>query len=159
MPTKEKALVFRDTVILPALQAIGLASDAAAELLLGTALVESRLSWRRQLGNGPARGLFQMEMATHDDIWKNYLNYRAGLAAKVKALKSAAAAVAESEVENNDLYAAAMARVLYKRAPAALPAAGDLEAMATYWKQYYNTPLGKGTVGKYIEVWNGTMSA
>lgn len=159
MPTKEKALVFRATVILPALQAIDLASDAAAELLLGTALVESRLSWRRQLGNGPARGLFQMEMATHDDVWTNYLNYRAKLAAKVRALKSSALAAAESEVENNDLYAAAMARVLYKRAPAALPAAGDVEAMAAYWKQYYNTPLGKGTVGKYLEVWNGTMSA
>ena len=129
MPTKQKATVFQNSVITPALEAIGLSSTSAAELLLGTALVESRLVWRRQLGNGPARGLFQMEMATHDDIWKNYLAYRSSLAGKIKNLKSILNADPESELENNDQYAAAMARVHYKRAPVALPAPGQIEAL------------------------------
>ena len=29
-------------------------------------------------------------------------------------------------------------------------AAGDIEGQGQYWKTYYNTPLGKGTVTKYV---------
>lgn len=158
MPTKAKAMDFRNTIITPAIQAINLYSEAASELLLGTALAESRLVWRLQMNNGPARGLFQMEMATHDDIWNNYLKYRSQLANAIKHLKSSPNANPEDELENNDLYAAAMARVHYKRTPSALPGAGDIDGMAAYWKQYYNTPLGAGTVSKYVEVWTQTMA-
>lgn len=117
MPTKEKAVAFRDGVIVPTLELIGLASPAAAELLLGTALVESRLIWRRQMGDGPARGLFQMEMATHDDIWNNYLKYRSPLANKVKHLKSSLQADPEDELMNNDSYAAASCASMPTRPP------------------------------------------
>ena len=159
MPTREKAIIFRKEIIVPTLQAIDLYSDAAAELLLGTALVESRLVWRRQTNSGPALGLFQMEMDTHNDIWNNYLKYRSKLANAVRLLKTSAKADPETELENNDAYAAAMARVHYRRAPAALPSAGEVDKMAAYWKLYYNTPLGAGTVSKYVEVWNQTMGA
>lgn len=159
MPTRDKAVAFRDEVIVPTLQSIGLHSDAAVELLLGTALQESKLVYRRQLGDGPARGLFQMEMATHDDIWDNYLRYRSTLRNAVLQLKSDPKAAAGDELTNNDAYAAAMARVLYKRAPKALPGAGDVEAMAAYWKQYYNTPLGAGTVGQYVTSWTAVMGS
>jgi len=53
-------------------------------LRLGTAIVESGLAKRTQDGGGPARGLFQMEMARHDDIWRNDLAYRPALAALVR---------------------------------------------------------------------------
>ncbi|MFG6485445.1 hypothetical protein ACG04R_02105 [Roseateles sp. BYS78W] len=159
MPTREKAIAFRDDIITPTLQAIGLHSDAAVELLLGTALQESKLVYRTQIGGGPARGLFQMEMATHDDIFDNYLKYRSTLRNAVLQLKSAPDADAEEELTNNDAYAAAMARVLYKRAPAALPSAGKLSDMAAYWKQYYNTLFGAGTVSQYMNSWNSVMGA
>ena len=55
------------------------------ERLLGTARVESDLRHRRQIG-GPALGLFQMEPATHNDIWESYLKYRAQLAERVQKL-------------------------------------------------------------------------
>jgi hypothetical protein len=29
--------------------------------------------------------------------------------------------------------------------------------MATYWRQYYNTPLGAGTVSKYVATWQKVM--
>ena len=32
----------------------------------------------------------------------------------------------------------------------ALPEAGDIEGQGQYWKTHYNTPLGKGTVTKYV---------
>ncbi|MDE2395785.1 MAG: hypothetical protein KGL43_17725 [Burkholderiales bacterium] len=157
MPTRAKAVAFRDETIVPTLKSLGLDSGAAAELLLGTALQESKLVYRRQLGNGPARGLFQMEMATHNDLFANFLRYRSTLRHAVIQLKSAPDADAEDELTQNDAYAAAMARVHYLRAPKRLPTAGDTEAMAAYWKQYYNTPLGGGTVDQYIESWNGVM--
>ena len=72
-------------VVEPGLSAIGLDSQAARELLLGTALQETGLRNIQQVG-GPALGYFQMEPATHDDIWENFLAYRPDLAARVKAL-------------------------------------------------------------------------
>ncbi|MDX1428656.1 MAG: hypothetical protein R3282_00145, partial [Rhodothermales bacterium] len=70
--------------IRPALAALEKKGRASEELLLGTAIQESLLEFRRQLGGGPARGLFQMEPATHDDCWENYLNFRRSLAETVK---------------------------------------------------------------------------
>ena len=58
------------------------------------------------------------------------------------------------ELENNDSYAAAMARISYKRVAEKMPEIDNIEAMGRYWKKYYNTPLGKGTVKGYIELWD-----
>jgi hypothetical protein len=70
--------IFVRATIGPVLRQLGLDEyrmQAAEELLLGTALQESGLIYRRQLNNGPALGLFQMEPATHDDIWADFLTY------------------------------------------------------------------------------------
>ena len=50
----------------------------------------------------------------------------------------------------NLMYGAAVCRLCYYRKPDALPEAGDIEGQAAFWKQHYNTPLGKGTVTKYV---------
>jgi len=150
MPTPTE---FRNKVIRPTLMHLDLGGVAAEELLLGTAMQESDLLHRRQLGGGPGRGLFQMEPATHDDIWSNYLAFKAPLAEKVKALLPAPTADRMTELENNDRYACAMARILYRRAPAPLPQAGDLAAMAAYWKKFYNTPLGAGKPEQFVAKW------
>ena len=51
-----------------------LVSQEAENLLMGTAAQESALGeYIRQLGNGPALGIFQMEPETFDDIVRNYL--------------------------------------------------------------------------------------
>ena len=151
---KDKPQDFLNEVILPALAGLGVDANptAASQLLLGTAIQESNLFYRRQLGNGPARGLFQMEPATHDDIWANYLKYNAPLAAQVRSFLNGGTESA-GELENNDKYAAAMTRVHYRRVPAALPAADNIEAMGAYWKAHYNTPLGAGTVAEYVANW------
>lgn len=150
MPTPGE---FRANVIRPTLEHLGLHSPAAEELLLGTAMQESDLVHRRQIGGGPGRGYFQMEPNTHNDIWENYLKFRSELAAKVKQLLSSPTANRIEELEKNDRYGCAMARVLYRRAPDPLPAAGDVAAMAAYWKKFYNTPLGAGRVQQYIDKW------
>ena len=139
--------------IRPALQTLNRGGRAAEQLLLGTAIQESLLVHRRQMGGGPARGLFQMEPATHDDCWTNYLEYRAALAAQIKETLEAGQEAAADTLETNDRYAAAMCRVRYMRVPERLPAAGDIEAMANYWKAHYNTALGAGRPEEYLEKW------
>lgn len=157
MATKEQAVYFRNTIIQPALISIGLWSEAAGELLLGTALKESGLVHRAQIGGGPALGLFQMEPATHDDIWDNYLKYHQNLGNLITSLKTTPSSNSLSELKLNDRYAAGMARIHYRRSPTALPASGNLQSMAGYWKRYYNTPLGLGTVQQYVNVWHNVM--
>jgi len=141
---------FKTLIIQPALERIGLYSESASQLLLGTALQESNLRYLKQLGNGPALGLFQMEPATHDDIWNNFLLYRGVLADKVEVL---APGYDAAPMVWNLIYAAAMCRVHYYRVPEALPAAGDYEAQANYWKRFYNTELGAGTREEYLVNW------
>jgi hypothetical protein len=66
----------RTQVIYPALNKMGMWSEAAGELVLGTAIVESNLTYLKQHGEGPALGLWQVEPATHEDLYANYLNFR-----------------------------------------------------------------------------------
>lgn len=149
-----KALKFQQEIIRPVLAKMGGSNLAAEELLLGTAVQESlNFKYRRQMGNGPARSYYQMEPATHDDIWQNYLKYNAKRAELVASFLSSPTANKHDELETNDEYATAMARVHYMRVKEALPKQGDIQAQANYWKQYYNTPLGKGKPAEYIEKW------
>jgi hypothetical protein len=138
--------------IRPALNLIDQGGLAAEQLVLGTGIQESLLIHRQQLGGGPALGLFQMERATHDDCWKNFLDFRKSLADKVKETLAGQEPIAET-MKNNDRYAAAMCRVRYMRVQEPLPKADDIPAMARYWKQYYNTPLGAGTPEEFEEKW------
>jgi hypothetical protein len=147
------------TAIRPALTALEKGGPAAEQLVLGTGIQESLLVHRRQLGNGPARGLFQMEPATHDDCWENFLKFRTPLADQVRQTLDPGQHPVASTLEVNDRYAAAMCRVRYLRVPAAMPAAHDIPAMANYWKQHYNTPLGAGTPEEFLEKWPHYINA
>ena len=135
-------------------------STAAERLLLGTAAAESLLKYRKQIG-GPALGLFQMEPRSHDDIYENFLNYpgRAVLRQKIIGLLSHPDADKYDALVNNDPYACAMARVQYYRFPAPMPAADDLDALARYWKRYYNTASGAGTIAGFKEKWRAVVGA
>ena len=143
------ATQLRQMVIKSALEKLGLWSVAAEELVLGTAIVESSLIYIRQHGAGPALGLWQVEPATHDDLYANYLSYRQELGARLMELRAPALSLDEN-LATNLMYGAAVCRLCYYRQPEALPEAGDLERQAAFWKQHYNTPLGAGTVSKYM---------
>jgi hypothetical protein len=156
---------FVSDVVLPALTTLGLDEDltAATELLLGTALQESNLVHRVQLGGGPARGLFQMEPNTHDDIWANFLKFRPALAEKIGPFLDGAAPNSQL-LTNNDKYAAAMARIQYHRmgrvvGKAAIPERGDIPGMADYWKKFYNTERGAGSRAQFVANWESKHGA
>jgi hypothetical protein len=116
--------------------------------VLGTALVESKAEYLQQI-QGPALGLWQMEPATHDDIWANYLKYQHSLGILVTQLTTGAALTEGAlELVGNLYYGAAMCRVHYRRVAEALPHERDAPGMASYWKRFYNTAKGAGTVEK-----------
>ena len=59
-------------LITSVLKELNLHSDNAVNLLMGTAAQESHLGkYRKQIGGGPALGIFQMEPATFNDIVNN----------------------------------------------------------------------------------------
>jgi hypothetical protein len=163
--TMSEANRFLEKVIRPTLSAMGYGSAPAERLLLGTALAESGLRARQQLGNGPALGLFQMEPATHDDLWRNYLVSRKPLAAAVRSFIPAGAAGGggtpppASLLKDNDAYACAMARCLYLRVPEPLPKAVEIDKLASYWKTHYNTPGGGGTLEHFAQAWQAARVA
>jgi hypothetical protein len=123
-------------------------TPAAVNLLLGTMLVESGGIYVRQLGGGPALGVCQMEPATLQDCYDNFLDFSANtqIAAAVGKLTVPGLDIVE-QLEGNLYYAFAMARVKYIRAPAVLPEATDYVGLANYHKDYYNTALGATVVG------------
>lgn len=143
---------FRELVIRPTLRLLDLWSPAAEQLVLGTALVESRLTYVRQLGGGPALGLYQCEPATLHDIIRNYLGFNSTLRLKVNSLKAIGVSL-EDNLVGNALFSTAICRVHYRRIAAPLPETGDVPAMGAYWKHYYNTEGGKGKVKDYVNAW------
>lgn len=144
----------RDFVIEPGLRRIGLLEDKRVQMVLGTGLVESQYVHLDQTtpGPGPAYGPWQMEKPTHDDLWANFISYQPS------ALRDALLEIAGAKygpppitvLHWNLMYGACMCAIHYRRAPGKHPEAGDFAAMAAYWKQWYNTPLGKGTVAKAL---------
>lgn len=159
MDGKEWARELRVQVIESALSLLGrrYVSEAATRLLIMTAAHESHLLMLRQrvrwLGDnryefGPALGLFQMEAATHQDIWASYLAWRPALAARV--LTTCGTPKAEQMV-GNLTYAAVMARIHYWRVGEPLPAPGDIDGLAGYAKRYWNTEAGKATADDYAD--------
>lgn len=49
------------------------------------------------------------------------------------------------------LYSGLAARLFLFNIPDTIPAANDIQAQGEYWKKYYNTPAGDGTVEKFVE--------
>ena len=145
---------FRSDIIDPTLKHLDLYSPAASTLLLATAIVESRLIHRRQIGGGPARGLFQIERATFDDVYGRYLKRKSWLLARVNELLTDGDPWAQ--IETNDRFACAIARIRYLYDPKPLPDADDIPALAETWVRVYNAG-GKGTVDKFINAYRAVQ--
>lgn len=124
-------------------------SASAVNLLLGTAAVESRFGTYLRQVEGPALGVFQMEPATEEDIWAKFLINRKPLRDRVI---NATGQIGPNvrALESNIAYQIAMARCHYLRFKEPLSFAKDIEAMADYWKRYYNTTEGKGSPEEFI---------
>ena len=135
-------------------------SSAAVELLMLTACTESACGHYTRQVNGPALGIFQMEPRTEKCIFKNYLSNKPFYPKILNLMYRDNTYNLMPDLEFNMAYAIAMTRVYYFRVPKALPEVNyfdrqitypSVQRLAQYWKQYYNTPKGKGTVEKAIK--------
>ena len=139
---------FRLHIVRATLMSLRMWSMAAENLLLGTAVQESGLKYLRQFNDGPARGLYQIEPATHDDIWDVYLKHHRTLKGRIEVLVAPVPSRID-QLATNLAYATAIARMVYWRHPEPLPAPGDVDGLAGYWKKYFNTVKGKGRVADF----------
>lgn len=150
---------FKNLILVPTLKAVDLYSESAVNLLLGTAIQESRLTYLKQKGGGPALGLFQIEPRTLDDIYFRYLQRedKKGLWERVQQFTTRQDVHVTTrqdvcgQVIGNIPFAVVIARIRYLMVPEALPAYDDLEGLGKYYKKYFNTSSGKGEVHEFVE--------
>jgi hypothetical protein len=123
----------------PALAILPMSMDSpkARVMLLATGLQESRFEYRRQMGNGPARGFWQFERGggvkgvfTHHTSTGHLHNLckARGVPFDIPTIWAA--------LETDDVLAAGVARLLYYTDPKPLPVVDDAEGS---WKLYLRT--------------------
>lgn len=130
-----------ETAINPALQLLprGLDDVRARLLLLAIGLQESRFEYRRQLGNGPARGFWQFELGTRvskGGVWGVYLHPTTeGLLQSLCRSRGAPCKpdAIWAALETDDVLAAGVARLLIMTDAYKLPAVEDVDGA---WRLY-----------------------
>lgn len=129
-------------------------APAAVELLMLSAAQETYLGrYIKQLNNGPARGVFQIEPRTEQDIWNTFLAYKPELKDRVISFTSRGS-YQELDLMANLPYQIIMARIFYWRFSENLPQHDDIQGLAKYYKKYFNTHLGAATVQEAIRNYN-----
>ena len=138
----------REAIIQPALRIINQYSTNAEELLVGVCAHESKGGTYLKQITGPALGIYQMEPATHSEIWNRAIRAKSDLEQRIFNFMRIQNIPNAQEMVYNLYYATIMARIFFMRFPE--PISDTLEGQAQLWKDRYNTKLGKGTVEQYI---------
>lgn len=126
----------------------------AVNLVLGTCMVESNLTFVKQVG-GPALGIAQMEPATFDDCVKNWLSSKPQLKRVIETRTGTQ--WNSGELVWNLQLAMIMCRIKYLRAPGSIPS--DAAGMAQYHKTVYNTSQGKADASKNTPIFQQAINA
>lgn len=123
-------------------------SPEAVDLVFETGNAETGYRHLEQMGGGPAKSFFQVELNTLADNWENYIVYRKPL---IECLYSIGFIEKDPEfsIVANIAVAIAMCRIYYYRQPGSIPK--TIEGRASYWKKVYNTEGGAGTPSHYLE--------
>ena len=123
-------------------------SPEAVDLVFETGNAETGYRHLEQMGGGPAKSFWQVELNTLADNWENYISYRKPL---IEALYKLGYIEKDPEfsIVANIAVGIAMCRIYYYRQPGSIPK--TIEGRADYWKIFYNTEGGKGTPEHYLE--------
>lgn len=145
---------FRELVVKPVLERMeryqpGINTLAAVELLVGTAAHESLLGRHLKQSPGPARGVYQIEPATFNDLLR-WLDGRRRLLDALTEWASPALPFG-AQIAGNLYFATAVARLNYWRKPFSLRPDFTIEGLAALWKQHWNTELGDGTIPQFLK--------
>lgn len=124
-------------------------------LLMLTSATESGLGhWIKQT-KGPARGIFQIEPHTEYLTWLWTIKNNHKLFNALKCYSSCEL-FGGYDLEANIPYQIVLARANYYSWPESLPEinnpinGNDIIKLAMYWKKYWNTDKGKGTIEKAV---------
>lgn len=153
----------RQLIVRPTLTDMNMWSPAAENLVMGTAAAESHCGRHLiQLGNGPAVGIYQVEPSTAHDVVYRYLEKRPDLDHRFQsAFQLVNSHLIDWDEVNQDAvrlkllsdlrFSTAVCRLRYWMVPEALPSADDVEGLARYWKEHYNTHKGRGSIHHFIK--------
>jgi len=145
---------YADLILEPSFKAIDMYSLDAMYLLLGTAMVESKLTHIKQLPLGPALGFMQIEPDTYMAVVQ-YLNRKRDIKEKIlRYCEYSSLPVSCDAIIHNMAYNAIIARVKYWMIPEPLPSYKEIESMGEYWKKYYNTHIGKGKAEDFLYIYD-----
>lgn len=158
MSINTKQLV--EHIIKPSLKGLGFdahgdKSRNSLALILYTCSQESNIGeWIKQRGKGPANGIMQVEDDTHNDFFYNWLIYRQDTIDKINNV--CGTNITKDKMPEHDLlifnlrYSVCVARCQYRRAPEAIPAWNDLDAMWDLYKLRYNSFYGAAKKEEFI---------
>ncbi len=135
----------RTFVIRPTLRHLGHLSDAAEELLMGTAAQESAMGTRLRGDQG--FGIFRIRPQTHRRVWDRFLIHHPSMASLIRGLASQHEFLTDphGELAINLRYATAIAWLIYYRHNQPLPDATDIKGLASYWRKHYQRSPGSGS--------------
>lgn len=144
-------------------------ADAVSKLLFGTAVQESGLQWERQRSprwDGTVGGFskWQLEKGSIEASLA-YLRTHPAMCARATAwlfddphapvtwvdTMGLDAILWAMRLDDNDKIGCLFARLHYLRISEPVP--DTVMAQAAYWKKYYNTVAGAGTVAQYLTNW------
>lgn len=144
----------KEVAIKPSLNAVGLYSPAAVNLLLGTCAQETSLGQYLVQSNmnlyAGGIGIFQMQKQPYDELWAHFIDSSVSMKAKIQLYLGYSGKPPAQRMATDLSLAAIMCRLYYLRVSEPLPDANDIIGMAKYWKKYYNTYAGRGIEDQFI---------
>lgn len=150
-------------IIAPVVLDLELPGDEFARIQLMTGIGNVETGYRtRHQASGPALGFWQVEPATHDDLWCNWLRARPALSAVVLGfLPTKYSGVPNSAaMVESDAYGCCIGTLVFYRSTEPLPARNDARGQCAAWKQAYNTAAGAGAVDpQHIALFQAAISA
>lgn len=140
---------FKNLIVTPTLKLIGLQGESEDNLIVGTGINESRLTYLKQ-SFGPAIGIMQIEPATYADLRLRLIKHNPELARKVSLALNIASPLYIPELPEyltgNLCASVIFARLKYYFDPEPLPAFDDYKNLAAYYKRIYNTAKGDADI-------------
>ena len=121
--------------------------ETAKEMIIETAIAETGLGAIEDKTTGAGMGITQFDEFPFNDIRNRCIKLKDKI---YKELKIDISLVEWNDLRYNQFLALLFTRLLYWLKGDPIPQ--TIEERAKYWKQHYNTPLGKGTVEHYLEM-------
>lgn len=134
-------------------------ASQAAQLMIGTACTESNFGTHPDFREGYGFGWAQFDRIRVKDV-ASYIRQRDSLCASILSETGLNVPFYDTDtlchiLKFSPLVSAFFCRVGYMQIPEALPAVGDIEGQAHYYKKFWNSyhPNAKGSVEKYLADW------